>query len=364
MAKDTRKLNLKQLTADVKQWGKNLGFQQIGITKPELGMHALYLNRWLQKGYQADMHYMARHGSKRSVPDKLEPGTIRIISARMDYYPYDNKPIEQLNHLKNQPLANIATYALGKDYHKLIRKKLTQLAQQLQTVIGPIGYRAFSDSAPVMERAIANQAGLGWIGKNTMLINQQAGSLFFLGEIYTNVPLLEDSAASAHCGSCQRCIDICPTQAIVGPYQIDAGRCIAYLTIEYRGIIPKEFRPLIGNRIFGCDDCQLICPWNKFAKKSTEPKFQDLQHLNERTLFDLLMLSNEAYLQLTEGTVMRRPGYECWQRNIAIALGNSHMSKEIKFKLLKNRHHFTDFVNLHLDWALEQSIRQDSTSHK
>lgn len=357
MAKDTRNLHMKQITQDIKTQALSLGFQTVGIAKPNLELHGLYLRRWLLNNYHGDMHYMARHGDKRFRPDKLVPGTLRVISVSMDYYPFAESPKARLQaneHSPQKPV--IASYAHGKDYHKLIRKRLKTLATYLQTQIGPSGYRCFADSAPVLERAIANQAGLGWIGKNTLLINKNAGSLSFLGEIYTDIPLEVDTPASAHCGSCSRCIDVCPTQAIVAPYQLDARRCIAYLTIEYKGIIPEELRPLIGNRVFGCDDCQLVCPWNKFAKRATEPKFQAIHAWESADLVDLLLLTEAEFLQMTEGSVLRRPGHEGWQRNIAVSLGNTKLKSDELERIRAHMEHCSDLVKIHLDWALKNQM--------
>ena len=261
-----------QLADDIKRWGVELGFQQIGISATELGDDEAHLMNWLAAGRHGEMDYMQRHGTKRSRPAQLHAGTLRVISARMDYDPPHARDAWEV--LGEGSLGYVSRYALGRDYHKLMRARLQKLAERIETAVGPFGYRAFVDSAPVLEKALARNAGLGWIGKHTNLINKQAGSWFFLGELYTDLPLATDSAASDHCGTCVRCIDICPTQAIVGPQQLDARRCIAYLTIELRGSIPVDLRRPIGNRIYGCDDCQLVCPWNKFAKKSAEPDFE------------------------------------------------------------------------------------------
>src|SRR5262249_24322124 len=264
-------VNYAQLAIDIKTWGRELGFQQVGIATTDLAADEAYLLNWLAAGHHGEMDYMARHGVKRSRPAELQAGTLRVISARMDYDP--PRARDSWEVLEAADLAYVSRYALGRDYHKLLRARLQKLADRIAARIGPFGYRAFVDSAPVLEKALARNAGLGWIGKHTNLINHRAGSWFFLGELYTDPLFPADTPETDHCGTCTRCIEVCPTQAIVGPQQLDARRCIAYLTIELRESIPVEFRPLIGNRIYGCDDCQLVCPWNKFARKSAEPDF-------------------------------------------------------------------------------------------
>ena len=267
---------------------------------------------------------MEQHGTRRTRPAELVPGTLRVISVRMDYLPGSAAPADAVLH--NPELGMISRYALGRDYHKVVRTRLQKLADQISARVGPFGYRAFTDSAPVLEKALAEKAGLGWIGKHTNLITRNAGSWFFLGELYTDLPLPVDAPASNHCGTCQACIDICPTQAIVAPYQLDARRCISYLTIELRGSIPVELRPLIGNRIYGCDDCQMVCPWNKFAQPTQEPDFAPRHGLDAPKLVELFAWSEEEFLKKTEGSAIRRIGYECWLRNIAVALGNAPRS--------------------------------------
>lgn len=344
-------LNFTQLAHDIKQWGRELGFQQVGITDTDLSQAEMRLKTWLAKNYHGEMHYMESHGSKRCRPAELVPGTQRIISVRMDYLPPDPKMLENLQD-KNK--AYIARYAWGRDYHKVIRKRLQQLAEKITSVVGKFNYRAFVDSAPVMEKPIAEKAGLGWIGKNTNLINSKAGSWFFLGELYTDLPLPVDQPATAHCGSCQACLDICPTKAIVAPYELDARRCIAYLTIEFRGSIPVEFRHAIGNRIFGCDDCQFICPWNKFAKATQEGDFRPRHGLDSQQLVDLFEWTEDEYLSKTEGSPLRRIGYECWLRNIAIALGNAPTSTTVVNALKQKCEYPSDLVREHIAWALTQ----------
>ncbi len=338
-----------ELAADIKRWGQALGFQQVGITDTDLSQAEVHLLNWLKAGFHGDMHYMASHGTKRSRPADLVSGTLRLISVRMDYLPPDT---EMAANLQQPERAYISRYALGRDYHKLIRKRLQQLAEKITAVTGPFGYRAFVDSAPVLEKAIAEKAGLGWIGKHTVLINRQAGSWFFLGELYTDLPLPLDLPVKNHCGTCQACINICPTQAIIGPQQLDARRCISYLTIEAKGSIPVELRPLIGNRIFGCDDCQLICPWNRFAKPTTEPDFQPRHGLAAAQLIDLFAWSEEEFLQKTQGSAIHRTGYHGWLRNIAVALGNAPARPAI-VRALQARIDFPNaMVKEHITWAL------------
>lgn len=340
------------LARDIKTWGRELGFQQVGIADTDLAKHEPNLLRWLAASRHGEMDYMERHGTRRSRPAELVPGTLRVISARMDYLPGDAAPIESV--LENPEVAAVSRYALGRDYHKLLRARLQKLADRIQAGIGPFGYRVFTDSAPVLEKALAEKAGLGWIGKHTNLIDSKTGSWFFLGELFTDLPLPIDSPATNHCGSCHACIDICPTRAIVAPYHLDARRCISYLTIELRGSIPEEFRPLIGNRIFGCDDCQLVCPWNKFARPTTEPDFAPRQGLDAPRLVDLFAWSEEMFLQKTEGSAIRRIGYECWLRNIAVALGNAPRSVPVIDALRSRADHPSALVREHVEWALGQ----------
>ena len=342
--------NLQLLSQQIKQWATELGFNETGITDTSLHEQEPRLLDWLEKGFNGEMEYMRRHGTKRSRPAELVPGTIRVISARMNYMPHDMQQAEAA--LKDSNIAYISRYALGKDYHKLIRKRLATLSDRINEELGGFQYRAFTDSAPVLEKALAEKAGLGWIGKHSNLLNSEIGSYFFLGEIYTNVPLPIDTPATNHCGSCNACIDVCPTQAIVAPYQIDARRCISYLTIELRTSIPEEFRTAMGNRIYGCDDCQLICPWNKFAQLTNEPGFSPRDQLNDAELLTLFEWSEQEFLKNTEGNAIRRIGYECWQRNIAIALGNSAKNAKIKTALLDKRENSTAMVKEHIDWAL------------
>ena len=343
------------LTDRIKGWGRELGFQQLGISGVELPEDERRLLDWLEAGRHGHMDYMQQHGTRRSRPDELVPGTLRVISVRMDYWPADAQDAEAL--LQDPQRAYVARYALGRDYHKVLRARLQKLADRIQGEIGPFGYRAFTDSAPVLEKALARGAGLGWIGKHTNLINKQAGSWFFLGELYTDLPLPIDEPAVDHCGTCTRCIEICPTQAIVGPQQLDARRCIAYLTIELRGSIPVELRPSIGNRIYGCDDCQLVCPWNKFARKSAEPDFIVRHGLDSSSLIDLFAWSEEEFLARTEGSAMRRIGYEQWLRNIAVALGNAPTKPKIIESLQARADDPSELVREHVRWAIDRHQR-------
>jgi len=341
-----------ELAKRIRSWGRELGFQQVGFSDIDLGDHEVHLNNWLSKGLHGEMHYMQRHGTRRSRPDELEPGTLRVISVRLDYLPESAVHIESL--LKEASKGVVSRYALGRDYHKLMRKRLQKLAQQVEAHIGPFGYRVFVDSAPVLEKALAEKAGLGWIGKHTNLINKQAGSWFFLGEIYTNLPLPVDTPADEHCGACTKCIEICPTQAIVAPFTLDARRCISYLTIELRGSIPEEFRALMGNRIYGCDDCQLVCPWNRFARPTQEADFAPRHGLDAPQLIALFEWNEEQFLQRTEGSAIRRIGFECWLRNIAVALGNAPTSDAIVEALLSRLQYDSEMLREHVEWALKR----------
>ena len=344
--------SLSNLSCLIKQWGQELGFSQIGISDIELSAAENHLANWIANGYHGDMDYMHKHGLKRSRPPLLQEGTRSIISVRMDYLPESSENSETI--LNNPLAAFISRYALGRDNHKVLRNRLQTLAEKIQTEIGSFGYRAFVDSAPVLEKAIAEKAGLGWIGKHSNLINRQAGSWFFLGEIYTDLTLPADKPTESHCGKCVACLDICPTQAIVAPYQVDARRCISYLTIELHGAIPVEFRPLIGNRIYGCDDCQLICPWNRFAKLSKEADFNPRYNLNSLQLIEAFSWNESEFLKKMEGSAIRRIGYERWLRNIAVALGNAKFSIEVKQALLEKQNHPSELVREHVLWALQQ----------
>ncbi len=346
---------LTQLAHDIKQWAAELGFQQAGITDVALDEHEQRLNQWLEAGYHGDMDYMERHGSKRSRPQELIEGTRRVISLRMDYL--TAAPDQQRHALNARDQAYISRYTLGRDYHKLVRKRLTQLAQRIEEQVTGYNYRAFVDSAPVLERALAKSAGLGWIGKNTMLINPKAGSYFFLGEIYTDLPLpIDPPFAKNHCGSCSACLDVCPTQAFVGPHVLDARRCISYLTIELKGSIPEELRPLMGNRVFGCDDCQLICPWNRFAQVTDESDFIPRHGFDSAQLARLFLWEEEEFLRQTEGSAIRRTGYQGWLRNLAVGLGNAPTSETVINALRQRQAHPSELVREHVAWALSQHL--------
>ena len=344
--------NFSNLAKQIKSWGMELGFDEVGITDTKLDIHETHLMNWLTAGYHGEMTYMSEHGTKRSQPNKLIPGTIRIISTRINYQTPEAENEEDV--LKNKNLAYISRYALGRDYHKVIRKRLQKLAERIEESVGPFGYRAFVDSAPVLEKALAEKAGLGWIGKHTNLINRECGSWFFLGELYTDLPLPIDRPVKNHCGTCSACIDICPTQAIIGPYKLDARRCISYHTIELKESIPIEFRKAIGNRIFGCDDCQLYCPWNRFEKKSELADFAVRHNLDAPGLIELFEWSEQEFLKNTEGSTIRRIGYECWLRNIAVALGNAPKQEAVIKALKEKQNNTSNLVREHVAWALEQ----------
>lgn len=348
------KLNLPALANEIKALGQSLGFQQVGITDTELSEAETQLNRWLDAGFHADMNYMHKHGSKRTHPAELHPGTIRVISCRMDYLP---ESMKQTSSLMEDPIkAYISRYALGRDYHKVIRKKLQRLANLIEQRTGSFGYRAFVDSAPVMEKAIAQKAGLGWIGKHSNVLNKEAGSWFFLGELYVDLPLPIDQPTDEHCGECTRCIDICPTQAIIAPYTVDARRCISYLTIELKGSIPESFRPLMGNHIYGCDDCQQVCPWNRFAQLTDEKDFLPRHDLNHIELIDIFNWSEQTFIKNTEGSAIRRIGYSSWIRNIAIALGNAPQHSSILSALHPRIHDSDPIISEHVQWAYQQQL--------
>jgi len=340
------------LAKQIRVWGQALGFQAIGITDPDLTTAEKQLAIWLEREFQGEMGYMARHGTRRSRPAELVPGTLRIISARMDYWSAASQ--EPWSVLADRRRGYVSRYALGRDYHKLMRKRLQNLATRIAEVIGPFGYRAFVDSAPVLEKPLAQKAGLGWIGKHTNLLNRSAGSWFFLGELYTDLPLPVDAPASDHCGQCTRCLDVCPTQAIVAPYVLDARRCISYLTIELRGTIPEPLRRPMGNRIYGCDDCQLVCPWNRFARTTLEADFKPRHQLDGAALMDLFGWSETEFLTRTEGSAIRRIGFDCWLRNIAVALGNAPYDPRIVDALEKRQHYPSELVQEHVRWALSE----------
>ena len=344
-------IDYQKLSSQIKSLGINLGFDQIGITDTDLSATSEKFKEWLALGYQGEMSYMSVHGDKRYRPDKLHQNTIRVICVRLNYWP-DEDAKSQLDHSEN---GYVSRYALGRDYHKLMRKRLQKLADEIQQVIGNFGFRVFCDSAPVLEKPLAEKAGLGWIGKHSNLINQREGSWFFLGEIYTDLPLEVDKPViQEHCGSCTRCIDVCPTKAIVAPFVVDARKCISYHTIELKGSIPLEFRKAIGNRIYGCDDCQLFCPWNKFAQPLKEIDFLPRHNLNDLNLVEAFRWDEQTFLKKTEGSAIRRIGHKRWLRNVAIALGNAKSSEAV-INALKDRENEPDeMVREHVKWALAQ----------
>ncbi len=343
---------------DVQRWAKELGFSQIGVSTVNLSHAEAPLLAWLAKGMHGDMAYMARHGLGRARPAELVPGTLRVITARMNYLPREALPNwrdAEWHNMHTPQQATIPVYARGRDYHKVLRTRLQRLADRLAAAIGPFGHRVFTDSAPVLEVELATQSGIGWRGKHTLALTRDAGSMFFLGEIFVSLPLPVTPAVSSHCGSCTACIDVCPTKAIVAPYELDARRCISYLTIEHAGPIPLEFREAIGNRIYGCDDCQLICPWNKYAQTSTLPDFDARKPLTHPQLLTLWSWNETQFLQATEGAAIRRIGFERWQRNVAVAIGNAlriEESSALRAALQTQRETASSLVQEHIDWAL------------
>lgn len=345
-------INYDWLASEIKRWAGELGFAATGITGVALDEDAAHLEHWLADDRHGSMEYMQHHGKKRSRPAELHPGTQRVISVRMNYVPPGLG--NAWDTLNDGRAAYISRYALGRDYHKLMRQRLQKLATRIGDEVGHFGYRAFVDSAPVLEKALARNAGLGWIGKHTLLLSSDASSWFFLGELFTDLPLPIDTPASEHCGTCTRCIDVCPTQAITGPYQLDARRCISYLTIEQKGSIPEPLRVPMGNRIFGCDDCQLVCPWNKFAKLAEEPDFAPRHSLDGAKLTELFAWSEEDFLERTQGMAIRRAGYEGWLRNIAVALGNAPHDPDVLSALQSRADHPSALVREHVAWALQR----------
>ena len=337
------------LAAQIKAWGHELGFQKVGIAAVELPEDERRLLEWLAAGLHGAMDYMQRHGLRRARPAELVPGTVRVISARMDYRPAGAEPDAVL---AAPALGYVSRYAVGRDYHKVLRTRLAKLADRLAAAVGGTGYRAFTDSAPILEKALARDAGLGWIGKHTNLLDRHDGSWFFLGEILTDLPLPVDAPVRAHCGSCTACLDVCPTRAIVAPFQLDARRCISYLTIELDGPIPEEFRPAMGNRIYGCDDCQLVCPWNRYARVTAEADFQPRHGLDAARLVELFAWSEAQFLERTAGSAIRRIGHVRWLRNVAIALGNAPPGAERDAALASRREHPSEVVREAVSWAL------------
>jgi epoxyqueuosine reductase len=344
--------DLGRLTQQIKQWGRELGFAELGIADCELGAAEDGLLAWLAEGFHGEMDYMAAHGTKRSRPAELVPGTRRVITARLDYFPPDSAAAEDV--LDDASVAYLSRYALGRDYHKVLRNRLQTLAERITAAAGTHHFRVFSDSAPVLEVELAARSGLGWRGKHTLLLNRRHGSWFFLGEIYTDLPLPVDAPETDHCGTCRACLDVCPTQAIIAPYRLDARRCISYLTIELKGSIPLELRALIGNRIYGCDDCQLACPWNRFAQKATLADFAVRNGLDRTPLVELFAWSERDFDERLAGSPIRRIGHERWLRNIAVALGNATPSAGIEAALSTRLQHPSALVREHVAWALQK----------
>ena len=348
------------LVHQIQAWARELGFSQIGIAGVDLSSAEPGLSAWLAAGFHGDMHYMAAHGLKRARPAELIPSTVSVITARMDYLPanapHDWQTIE-FSRLQRPTEAIVSVYARGRDYHKVMRSRLQKLGERIAGQVQPLGYRAFTDSAPVLEAELAVRSGQGWRGKHTLVLNREAGSMFFLGEIYVDIALPPTEPVAAHCGSCTACVDVCPTQAIVAPHKLDARRCISYLTIEHVGPIPLELRPLMGNRIYGCDDCQLACPWNKFAQRSALPDFDERTGLTGQQLTTLFAWTETEFLHFTEGSAIRRIGHERWQRNIAVAMGNALRVKDdaqIRLSLQKQLKTTSKLLFEHINWALDQ----------
>jgi epoxyqueuosine reductase len=350
----------------LRQWGKELGLSQIGVAGIDLSDAEAPLQAWLDAGFHGSMHYMAAHGLKRARPAELVLGTVSVITARVDYLPSSQDEgwqTVEFDRLKRPQEGIVSIYARGRDYHKVLRTRLQKLADRIAQEIGPFGYRAFTDSAPVLEAELASRSGIGWRGKHTLILSREAGSMYFLGEIYVDLALHPTAQAAAHCGSCTSCMDVCPTQAIVAPYKLDARRCISYLTIEHEGAIPVELRPLIGNRIYGCDDCQLVCPWNKFAQRAALPDFDERKGLVGQQLVTLWNWNEEEFLRYTEGSAIRRIGHERWQRNIAVAIGNALQSElgeaeksAIRKTLSDKKPSVSAMLQEHIDWALNLQI--------
>ncbi|MEX0445032.1 tRNA epoxyqueuosine(34) reductase QueG [Xenorhabdus sp. SGI246] len=357
-------LDLSLLATNIKQWGLSLGFQQVGICDTDLSTEEPGLQEWLDKQYHGEMAWMVRHGMMRARPHELLPGTLRVISVRMNYLPAKAAFAGTLN---DPELGYVSRYSLGRDYHKLLRQRLKKLGEQIQDYCsaheyqGTLNFRPFVDSAPIMERPLAAKAGLGWVGKHSLILNRESGSWFFLGELLINLPLPIDTPQEEQCGRCVACMTTCPTGAIVEPYTIDARRCISYLTIELDGSIPEEFRPLMGNRIYGCDDCQLICPWNRFSQLTDEDDFSPRAALHTPKLLDLFSWSEEKFLRITEGSAIRRIGYLRWLRNISVALGNAPYRDEIVLTLQK-RIGLSDVLDEHIHWAIAQQISRRSAN--
>jgi epoxyqueuosine reductase len=336
--------------ARVKRWGRELGFDAVAIAGTDLARDEARLIEWLGRGWHGEMDYMARHGARRARPAELVPGTISIITARLNYAAAGTR--DAWETLEDPSSAFVSRYALGRDYHKVLRAKLQALADRMVAELGPFHYRVFTDSAPVMEVSLASMGGLGWRGKHTLLLSRDAGSMFFLGELFVSLDLARDEPTSAHCGTCEKCIEVCPTQAIVAPYQLDARRCVSYLTIEHHGPIPEDLRPLMGNRIYGCDDCQLVCPWNKYARAANDPDFAVRNGLDRASLIELFAWTEEEFMRRFEGSAIRRIGHEKWLRNIAVALGNAPTSSDVITALENRSDHPSALVREHVRWAL------------
>ncbi|ADE11418.1 iron-sulfur cluster binding protein [Sideroxydans lithotrophicus ES-1] len=351
MQNGTPQTDYDALAARIKAWGNALGFQAVGISDTHLDVAEAHLLQWLADGHHGAMDYMAKHGTRRARPAELVPGTLRVISVRMNYYPENAKDTHEV--LADGGSAFVSRYALGRDYHKVLRNRLEKLAQQLRDETG-CQCRVFTDSAPVLEVELAQKARLGWRGKHTLLLSREQGSWFFLGEIFVDLPLPVEAEQENHCGTCSACLDICPTQAITAPYRLDARRCISYLTIELKGSIPTELRPLIGNRIYGCDDCQLVCPWNRFAQKTMEPDFAVRNGLDNATLAELFAWDEPTFHARLAGSAIHRIGYEQWLRNIAVALGNAYATPEVMAALQTRSQHPSSLVREHVEWALQR----------
>lgn len=344
-----------ELMPNIRGWALELGFQAVEVSDTELGEDEIRFLAWLDDGRAGDMTYLARHGHRRTRPAELVPGTIRILTVRMNYLPGNARPMDAV--LNDPERGYIARYALGRDYHKLIRTRLQRLASRIEAVVGPFGYRAFADSAPVLERALAAKSGLGWTGKHTNIMTRDVGSWFFLGELYTDLPLPVSAPVTSHCGSCRACLDACPTSAFTAPHSLDPRRCISYLTIEHRGSIPEPLRRGIGNRIFGCDDCQMVCPFNRGAPSTDEPDFEPRHGLDNPQLSELFAWEPNDFDVRTAGSPIRRIGYERWLRNIAVALGNAPTTPAITAALERRRDHASALVREHVSWALAQHAK-------
>jgi epoxyqueuosine reductase len=356
----TRPFDAAALLADIRAWASDLGFAGIGIANIDLAADESHFLDWLHAGFHGEMHYMPRHGSKRARPAELVPGTVTCLSARLEYWP--GRAADAHEVLADGHAAYVSRYALGRDYHKLMRRRLQRLCDRIADAIGPFGHRAFADSAPVLEKALARNAGLGWIGKHTNLIDRNSGSYFFLGEIFLDLELPCDAPSTAHCGTCSACMPACPTGAIVAPYRLDARRCISYLTIELGGPIPLELRRALGNRIYGCDDCQLVCPWNKFARPAVEKDFEVRHGLDRASLAALFAWSESDFTRKTEGSAIRRIGHQRWLRNIAVALGNAPSSPEVLEALKSREHDPSELVREHVRWALAEHLEKDGAA--